>query len=136
MTVRKENLLFFSIYFQSKCFEWFKLGAQTGTEPVPCWWKRDKKDFVYPLLLKYTEEHDTQFQKWHADLSVFHPNPRVTLLWPQILPVESSLLQDPAISGFVGQSGDMLMAHRHRRGYRPLHPPVPRTQLTAGNVDS
>lgn len=53
--------------------------------------------------------------------SVFHPNPIVTLLWPQIPLVESSLLQDPAISGFVGQSGDMLMAHRHRRGYRPLH---------------
>lgn len=93
-------------------------------------------DFAFALLPEYNEEHETQFQKWHADLSVFHPNPRVTLLWPLIPPVESSLLQDPAISGFVGQSGDTLMVHRHRRGYRPLHPPAPRTQTTAGNLDS
>ena len=82
----------------------------------------------------YAEEHELRLHAFHADLSVFHPNPRVTLQWPQIPPVESSLLQDPAISGFAGQSGDMLMAHRHRRGYRPRHPPAPRTRLTAGGA--
>lgn len=67
--------------------------------------------------------------------SVIHPNPELTLLWPQIPSVESSLLQDSAISGFVGQSGDTLMAHRSRRGCRPLLPPAPRTQLAAGDMD-
>lgn len=36
-------------------------------------------DFAYTLLPEYTEEHEAQFQKLHADLSVFHPNPRLTL---------------------------------------------------------
>lgn len=67
------------------------------------------------------EEHEKYCSVRGLQTSVFHPNPVVTLLWPQIPPVESSLLLDPAISGFVGQSGDILMAHRHRRGCRPLY---------------
>lgn len=35
---------------------------------------------------------------------------------------EKQSTSDPAISGFAGQSGDMLMGDRRKRGYRPLRP--------------
>ena len=52
ITVRKENLLFFGssweptfrvpnqFIFGRNAPNGSKLGARTGTEPVPCWWKR------------------------------------------------------------------------------------------------
>ena len=51
ITVRKENLLFFASWeptfrvpnqfiFGRNAPNGSKLGARTGTEPVPCWWKR------------------------------------------------------------------------------------------------
>ena len=54
ITVRKENLLFFGssweptfrvpnqFIFGRNAPNGSKLGARTGTEPVPCWWKRAK----------------------------------------------------------------------------------------------
>ena len=56
ITVRKENLLFFGssweptfrvpnqFIFGRNALNGSKLGARTGTEPVPCWWKRAKRD--------------------------------------------------------------------------------------------
>ena len=64
ITVRKENLLFFGssweptfrvpnqFIFGRNAPNGSKLGARTGTEPVPCWWKRANSG-----LHKYWQTH-------------------------------------------------------------------------------
>lgn len=53
------------------------------------------------------------------DLFDFKAKTRVTLQWQRIPHWgKGSLSSDPAISGFAGQSGDMLMGDRRKRDYR------------------